>query len=99
MQYFSIFALILVGVLFPGAAQHTFGSSDPYCYGKTLKSATSTARTSRYVFTEKCLLPERLNQSTTILWRGIGTYEPGTGRTTEDIVVLAQRPDEPLRPF
>ena len=100
MNYLSLLALILIGVVFPGIAQRTFGSSDPYCYGKTLESAVSPARKSTYVFMEKCVLQEtRFNQSTTILWRGIGMYEPATGRTTENIVVLAQRPDEPVRAY
>ena len=100
MKCFSILALIVVGVLFPGAAQHTFGSGDPYCYGKTLESAASTARKSTYVFMEECDLPRtRLNQPATVVWRGIGTYEPGTGGTTEDIVIFAPRLDESSRPY
>src|SRR5215467_2258433 len=60
-MHFSILALMLVGVLFPGAAQYAFGSTEPYCYGKTSKSA-STALRPTYVFTAKCDLPQtRLN--------------------------------------
>jgi len=95
MQYFSTLALIFVGVLLPGAAQYTFASSDPYCYGKTPKSAMSTALKSSYVVMGKCDMPQRFNEPTTVLWRSTGTYEPDIGRTTEDIVVLAARLDEP----
>lgn len=70
------------------------------CYGRAPQSATFTNQKSTYVFTGKCdLLRTRLNLRTTAPWTGTGTYEPATGRTTEDIIVPAPRLDEPSRPY
>lgn len=73
---------------------------DRECYGHLPQKATFGSTLSTYQFSGKCdLYQTRLNLPTTAPWTGTGTYEPATGRTTEDVIVPAPRIDEPSRPY
>ncbi len=74
----------------------------PDCYGDGPKNATFTPARSTYSFAGSCpltLAQTRANLPVTVPWTGVGTYDPPTGSTTEDIDVPAPRPDQPSRPY
>ncbi len=81
------------GILLPGY--------DPPCIDRSqIQQATFTPARFTYVFTGSFPLAiTRLNLPTKAPWTGVGTYEPATGQTHEDIIVPAPRIDQPSRPY
>jgi len=73
---------------------------DHGCYGNGPENATYTPTRFTYVSAGYCSLTRtRLNLDVTVHWTGVGTYDPATGQTAEDIIVPAPRIDEPSRPY
>ena len=53
-----------------------------------------------YVFAGSCSMAQTsLNLNVKVPWTGVGTYEPATGKASEDIIVPAPRIDQPSRPY
>lgn len=73
---------------------------DHSCYGSGPKNVTFTPTRFTYVFSGSCTLTHtRLNLDVTAPWTGVGTYDPPTGHTAEDIIVPAPRIDQASRPY
>ena len=79
---------------------HLDGYDDHGCSAGDPKNATFTSTRFTYVFAGTCLLTQtRANLDVTVPWTGVGTYDPPTGHTAEDIIVPAPRIDQPSRPY
>lgn len=73
---------------------------DHGCYGDGPQNVTFTPTRYTYVSAGQCTLAHtRLNLNVTVHWTGVGTYDPRSGQTAEDIIVPAPRIDEPSRPY
>jgi len=100
------FAVCLwLGLAWP---QETLGSGelvgvafdDHGCYGNGPTNATFTSTSAKYVFAGSCLLTHtRLNLDVAAPWTGVGTYDPSTGRTQENISVPPPAINQPSRPY
>ncbi len=107
MKQFWLFSLTLclwLGFGLPPDASGSgelVGYDDPGCYDAgALKNATFTPARFTYVFAGTCdLAITRLNLPTKVPWTGVGTYDPPTGQTKEDIIVPTPRLDQPSRPY
>ncbi len=75
-------------------------ADDHGCYGNGPATVTFTETRFTYVSAGDCYLTQtRLNLDVTVHWTGVGTYDPRTGQTAEDIIVPAPRIDQPSRPY
>ncbi|HJT21151.1 MAG TPA: hypothetical protein VJ746_11810 [Nitrospira sp.] len=90
-------------VTFPQSAQGSgelIGVQASACYGNGPQSATFTPTRYTYASTGDCDLAQtRLNLPVTVHWTGSGTYDPPTGRASENIIVPPPRIDQPSRPY
>ncbi|HJT21152.1 MAG TPA: hypothetical protein VJ746_11815 [Nitrospira sp.] len=107
MRKLSPFGLMLCLCLSIASPQATSGSGvlqQPDEHGCSdagdPKNVTFTPTRFTYVFAGTCTLTQtRGNLDVTVPWTGVGTYDPPTGRTAEDIIVPAPRIDQPSRPY
>jgi hypothetical protein len=106
MRNFLFIALVMAACLNVRLVPEASGSGelifapDTGCYGGPPKNVTFTPARFTYVFTGSCtLLQTRANLPVEVPWTGVGTYDPPTGRTAEDIIVPAPRIDQPSRPY
>jgi hypothetical protein len=106
MKQALVIALLVTAWLNVGLVPKAFGTGeliggdDTGCYGVDPSNITFTSARFTYVFTGSChLLQTRANLPVVVPWTGVGTYDPPTGHTAEDIIVPAPRIDQPSRPY
>ncbi len=73
---------------------------DDACLHQTPQRVTFSPAPFTYVFAGVCnLIHTRLSLPVNVPWTGVGTYDPTTGKTTEDINVPAPAISQPSRPY
>jgi hypothetical protein len=75
-------------------------SPDDACLNQSPQKVTFSPAPFTYVFGGICnLIHTRLSLPVNVPWTGVGTYDPTTGKTTEDINVPAPAINQPSRPY
>jgi hypothetical protein len=70
------------------------------CYYRAVRQADFFPETFRYLSAGLCdLTHTRLDLSVKIPWQGLGTYDPRTGKTVEDIDAPGPQPGQPSHPY
>ena len=73
---------------------------DNFCYKKAPHKVTFAPPPFTYVFTGTCnMLHTRAQLPVDVPWTVVGTYDPATGKTTEDINVPPPTISQPSRPY
>lgn len=107
MRILLIFALLFCVVLSIASPSRVLGSGtlleigpDDACLHQTPQRVTFSPAPFTYVFAGICnLVHTRLSLPVNVPWTGVGTYDPTTGKTTEDINVPAPAISQPSRPY
>ena len=107
MKHICLIGLVLCVLLYMALPPRALASGtlleispDDACLHQTPQRVTFSPAPFTYVFGGICnLVHTRLSLPVNVPWTGVGTYDPVTGKTTEDINVPAPAISQPSRPY